>query len=79
MIKTRKNTSFHPIPRLGGVNLFLSGDDSEVVRYLATLSDGDSGRISRVSLARTGDDGMTLVTAGQERKLWRARSQTGSK
>lgn len=54
---------------LGGVNLFLSGAEG-VVKYLATLSDLDTGRISHVSVGRTDQSAIALVTAGQELKLW---------
>jgi len=54
---------------LGGVNLFLSGTEG-VVKYLATLSDLDTGRISHVSVGRTDQNAIALVTAGQELKLW---------
>jgi len=54
---------------LGGVNLFHSGTEG-VVKYLATLSDLDTGRISHVSVGRTDQSNIALVTAGQELKLW---------
>merc|ERR1712051_644997 len=54
---------------LGGVNLFLSGVEG-AVKYLATLSDLDTGRISHVSVGRSDSSKIALVTAGQELKLW---------
>ena len=62
--------------RLGGLNLFLESGDS-VPRYIATLGDGDTSRISSVR-AKISNGNLTVISCGQEVKLWRQTSK-GSK
>jgi len=62
----------------GGLNLFCEClEEAPLPKYVATLMDGDTSRIG--NLRATSSNGtITIITCGQEVKLWRQRGLKGS-
>jgi len=55
----------------GGLNLFYESPEGKTVpKYVATLMDGDTTRISSLR-AKISNESLTVISCGQEVKLWR--------
>jgi len=63
----------------GGLNLFYElPDGGPLPKYVATLMDGDTSRISSLR-AKISNGSLTVISCGQEVKLWRQEMTKGQK